>query len=164
MYDIRKISEVFREVHSRYYVDTNGVTYTSLSPSTNRITINGEKIAIGGFKSENLRKLDKNANMMVRFKETDYFLLYDGTILKRLKTILNKGITPCVSIITVTKGNSTGNYYSIARLVAGVFIGDIENKEVHHIDRNRLNNKVDNLEILSFEEHRSEASFKKKHN
>lgn len=33
------------------------------------------------------------------------------------------------------------------RMVAETFIGDIEGKEVHHVDANALNNHVDNLEI-----------------
>lgn len=163
MFDIRKISDVFREVHSRYYVDTNGSVYTSLSPKTSRITVKGKLVSIGGFRSENLRRLDKNANMIVRFEDTEYFLLYDGTILKRLKTILSKGKIPSVSIMRVYGGNNTGNHYIIARLVAGVFIGDVSGKEVHHIDQNPLNNKVENLQILTLEEHRGRENFLRKH-
>ena len=163
MFDIRQICSTFKEVHSRYYVDTNGTIYTSLSPSTSRVTINGERVAISGFKNENLRRLDKNSQMMVRFEESEYFLLYDGTILRRMKTQINPQGEIVVSIIRVRNGNERGNSYTVSRLVAGVFIRDVTGLEVHHIDRNRKNNNVDNLEVLSFEEHRSKKTFKQKH-
>lgn len=163
MFDIRKISTGFREVHSRYYVDTNGTIYTSLSPSTSRVTINGEGVAISGFRNENLRRLDKNSQMMVRFEKSEYFLLYDGTILKRMKTHINRHGEVVVTIMRVRNGHKHGNSYTVARLVAGVFIKDVTGLEVHHIDQNRKNNNVDNLEVLSFEEHRGKKTFKQKH-
>ena len=101
--------------------------------------------------------------MLIRFKDTNYFLLYDGTILKRLKTIVSERDEVSVSIITVDRNNKTGCYFSVPRLVAKTFIGDIEGKEIHHIDRNRRNNKVENLKILTSEEHRGKGKFKLNH-
>ena len=163
MFDIRQICSAFKEVHSRYYVDTTGTVYTSLSPSTSRVTINGERVIITSFRNENLRRLDKNSQMMARFRESEYFLLYDGTILKRMKTQVNPRGEIVISIMRVRNGNKRGNSYTVARLVAGVFIKDVTGLEVHHIDQNRKNNNVDNLEVLSFEEHRSKETFKQKH-
>ena len=40
-YDIRRLSDNFPRVHSRYYVDTNGVVYTSIAKDTNKITVEG---------------------------------------------------------------------------------------------------------------------------
>ena len=163
MFDIRKISTGFREVHSRYYVDTNGVVYTSLSPSTKKIMIGGKIFSLGAFINENLRTLDKNTKMLCRFQDTEYFLMYDGTILRRMKTQINKQGEVVVSLIRVYNGNDRGNSYAVSRLVAGVFISDVSGKEVHHIDRNRKNNNVENLEVLTFAEHRSKESFSQKH-
>ena len=42
----------------------------------------------------------------------------------------------------------------IHRIVADYFIGDIHNKDIHHINNNSLDNKATNLEILTNEEHR----------
>lgn len=163
MYDIRQLCLYFPSIHSRYYIDTNGIVYSSLSPNTKRISINGENYNLTNWKNENLKKLDKWNNMLIRFKDTNYFLLYDGTILKRLKTIISERDEVSVSIITVDRNNKTGCYFSVPRLVAKTFIGDIEGKEIHHIDRNRRNNKVENLEILTSEEHRGKGKFKLNH-
>ena len=46
-------------------------------------------------------------------------------------------------------------HYYVSRLVAKTFIGDITEKEVHHIDQNRFNNVVSNLQILTKKEHRN---------
>lgn len=162
-YDIRNISVYFREIHSRYYIDTNGVVYTSLSPKTTRIMINNIRTNINDFKIKNYNNLDKNINMIIQYKNTDYFLLYDGTMLKRLKTTLTEKGEVCVSIIRVINGNGTGNKYFVHRLVAGCFLGKIENKEVHHIDKNRKNNHVSNLQILTFNEHRGKENYIKNH-
>ena len=163
MYDIRQLCLYFPSIHSRYYIDTNGIVYSSLSPNTKRISIDGENYNLTNWKHENLKKLDKWVNMLIRFNETNYFLLYDGTILKRLKTIISERDEVSVSIITVDRNNKTGCYFSVPRLVAKTFIGDIEGKEIHHIDRNRRNNKVENLKILTSEEHRGKGKFKLNH-
>ena len=42
-YDIRKISDYIKNVHSRYYVDTNGVIYTSMSSSSDKVMVNGKR-------------------------------------------------------------------------------------------------------------------------
>ena len=56
------------------------------------------------------------------------------------------------------------NRYKIHRLLAGCFIGEVKDMEVHHIDQNRKNNTISNLEILSFEKHRGKGSHNKNHN
>ena len=73
---------------------------------------------------------------------------YNAKILKQFKTKKN------YNTVNINK-----KHYKIHRLVAYYFIStNLKENEVHHIDGNTFNNKVDNLEILSAEQHR------KKHN
>ncbi len=49
-----------------------------------------------------------------------------------------------------------GKHYKINRLMIQAWKGEIpDNYQVHHIDRNILNNKLSNLQCLSYEEHRN---------
>ena len=165
-YDIRRISDYLRNVHSRYYVDTNGVIYTSLSQNTRYICYNGKKINIRPLKQKYLNKLNKTNQMLCKIEEIDeksYFFLYDGTILQRLQTSLHEFDEVYVCLITVN-GNEHGNHISVARIVAACFIGDIFEKEVHHKNQNRLDNRVNNLSIMSFNEHRGKGNFNNNHN
>ena len=86
--------------------------------------------------------------------------MYDGTILQRLKTKVTDNDRAIVHLVCVEKQKQL----EVSRLVAGVFIGSVDGKEVHHKDQNRLNNHVDNLQILTFEEHRGKKHFKDNHN
>ena len=163
-YDIRRLSDNFPRVHSRYYVDTNGVVYTSIAKDTNKITVEGRRMSVNRFRKSNEESLNRTTKMMVAIPETNnkYYLLYDGTILQRLWTKVkeNNEVTVCLICID---GNKSGNHISVSRLVASAFLGNVEGMEVHHIDRNRSNNKVDNLKILSMNEHRGKGNFRKNH-
>ena len=164
-YDIRKISDSFKEVHSRYYIDTNGTVYTSISENTNRLIIEGKRININGIRKELVLKCNTTNRQIISIENTKnkYFVMYDGTVLQRLSTLINEKKEVTVCLIRVFGGNDRGNRYTVHRLLAGVFIGDITNKEVHHKDCNRLNNNLENLQILSFEEHRGYQNFKINH-
>ncbi len=155
MFDIRKICESVKEIHSRYYIDTLGNVYTSLSVNTTRITVDGHHYNIAGWKKANLPLMNSTNKRIIKIepiKEKGYFMLDNGLILQRLKTqIENPGNSVFVSILTVN--SKYARHYYVSRLVAEVFCGDITDKEIHHIDKNRLNNKVDNLMILTPEEH-----------
>ena len=162
-YDIRKICNYINEVHSRYYVDTNGVIYTSMSNATNRIMINGERKNINKIRKNKLEYLNKTNKMIVELEDfKNYYLLYNGEILQRLKTIVKQN--DYVEIHLVTINNNERKCYSLSRIVAQCFIGNVEGREIHHIDRNRKNNKINNLQIMTFEEHRGKINFKKNHN
>ena len=52
----------------------------------------------------------------------------------------------------VAVGITGGKYVPEHRLIASAFY-DIEGKDVHHIDGNTLNNRIDNLEVLGHGEH-----------
>jgi len=162
MYDIRQINSYFQKVHSRYYIDTNSVIYTSIAAGTNKIMINGLRRNIAGWRKANISKLNRT-NMqiiLVPNSENKYYMLYDGTILQRMKTQYNQNTgaekkEASVNLICYFGGKTDGKIMcNVARFVAGAFIGDVEGKHVHHIDGNRENNKLSNLLIVSPEEHR----------
>lgn len=160
-YDIRNISVYFHDIHSRYYIDTNGCVYTSLSPQLKKIMVDGERITVTSFIKNHISELNKTDKQIMRFPfSKDYYLMYDGTILQRLKTKVTDNNRAIVHLVCVEKQKQL----EVSRLVAGVFIGSVEGKEVHHKDQNRLNNHVDNLQILTFEEHRGKGHFKDNHN
>ena len=46
-------------------------------------------------------------------------------------------------------------YFSAHRLVAIMFLGDLENYEVNHKDRNKKNNHVNNLELVTKSENQT---------
>ena len=58
-YDLRKISDTFKSVHSRYLIDNNGVVYTSLEEENNRIMVDGKRININLFRKVNCFNLIK---------------------------------------------------------------------------------------------------------
>ncbi|WJJ57781.1 HNH endonuclease [Staphylococcus phage 80A] len=163
-YDIKKLNENFRNIHSRYYIDSNGVVYTSISQNTKKIFVEGRKVNINKFRRENITELNNTNKLIIKIPETNnkYYMLNDGTILQRIKTVKKTHGAIYVCLILVD-GRDRGTYKSLSRLVAGSFLGSVEGKEVHHKDRDRTNNKVSNLEILTFEEHRSKDSYKEKH-
>lgn len=165
MYDIRQISNHRPNIHSRYYIDTNGIVYTSLAENTNKIIIDEKRRSLVSFKQNNICNLNCSDKQLIVIPNTDnkYYLMYNGKILQRLKTRTNfsnsqkncmdekkKQVT--VGIIRINGNGSADNEY-VSRLVASCFLGNVSNKEVHHIDGNRLNNKVTNLSIVTKEEH-----------
>lgn len=45
--------------------------------------------------------------------------------------------------------NGKSRKWTLSRLIASCFLGNIEGKEIDHIDRNTLNNHITNLEIVT---------------
>ena len=76
--------------------------------------------------------------------------------------IKNRLLKPCIHkkgylVVTLTKGNVHKHYY-VHRLVAQAFIPNTDNKEqVNHIDGNKHNNYVENLEWCNNTENRTHA-------
>ena len=161
MYDIRNISIYFKEIHSRYYIDSNSVFYTSMSPNARRIMIDGIRYNINSWRKSLISQLNKSGRQLLLLpipNNKKYFLRYDGTIFQKLATRIHPNNRITICLMRVHSGNQNGNHYEIQRLVAGCFIGDITNKEVHHIDENPQNNNITNLQILTFEQHRKKGN------
>lgn len=82
------------------------------------------------------------------------FVVINGEIYRVLKPSENKSGYRFISISE--NGVSTHEY--IHRLVAGAFIGDTTNMDVHHLDHNIKNNDVLNLEIITHKENTIERT------
>lgn len=165
-YDIRNISIYVGKIHSRYFIDTNGVVYTSISNDTYKIMIDGVNYNIRNFVKSNIQKLNM-CNMMMKLPYgSDYFLCYNGLVLKRIATRIDKNNVVDVSLVTL-QSRDRGNRWKVARLMGYVFLNlplYDSSYEIHHIDRDRSNNRLDNLVVMSFEEHRGKGNFTKNHN
>ncbi len=91
-YDIRKICDYFREVHSRYYIDTNGCIYTSMSANSIRIMIDGVRININKIKKSIVENLNMTNRLLGVIPNTGnkYFVKNDGVVLQRLSTRIDE--------------------------------------------------------------------------
>lgn len=97
-------------------------------------------------------------NLKEHPKYGDYFLIskcgkvFSKRTHKFLKQTISK--TGYYTISTRFGGrNGTSHYFKVHRLVAETFIDNVNNKQqVNHIDGNKLNNSVDNLEWVTAKE------------
>lgn len=97
--------------------------------------------------------------LFINNEPTDYEIFETGEIYSK-KT--NKKLTGCIlntGYVTVTLTTSQGKKgYSLHRLVAQTFIPNDDNKPyVNHIDGDKTNNQVSNLEWVSASENRQHA-------
>lgn len=77
----------------------------------------------------------------------DYFVSNTGEVFRKLKP------TETTNGYLDMRFKRQGKHYGVHRLVAQAFIPNPENKpEVNHIDRNRQNNNVENLEWCTHKE------------
>ncbi len=79
--------------------------------------------------------------------------VWDYLLKRFLKSTINLG---GYCVVRLYKINRTRKYYRIHRLVMAMWGNlDIDNTQtvVHHIDRNKSNNCIDNLRIMSDSEH-----------
>ena len=77
-YDIRNICMYYPKIHSRYYIDTNGIVYTSLSKITNKIMIDGVRKNITSIKKTLLNDLNKTTKLICEIPNfPNYYILYN---------------------------------------------------------------------------------------
>jgi hypothetical protein len=96
----------------------------------------------GLYKISNLGKVKSLEKSRMNGKNLKILRVYPE---KNLKTrISNTGY----ELVTLSK-NGKLKTFSVHRLVAFSFFNDIEKKVVNHIDFNKLNNKLSNLEVIS---------------
>ena len=87
-----------------------------------------------------------------------YYASIDGDIYKGEKKIsaspdrTNNGYLQCTLYI-----NKKRTTHKVHRLVASTYLGDIDGMTVNHIDGNKLNNHVSNLEIITHYENMQHA-------
>jgi hypothetical protein len=92
-----------------------------------------------------------------RFRDTEYFVTTDGKIIRNdriLKPSINNA--GYYSLTICHKGSK--KMMMIHRIIAETYITNQFNKlEVNHIDGNKLNNHIDNLEWVSSSENKKHA-------
>lgn len=92
----------------------------------------------------NVRSLDREVIQFNRFENIKR--IYKGKLLNTKKT--NRGYLS----VSLSKNGKT-KFFSIHRLVARAFLLDFkENMTIDHIDCNKLNNRVDNLRVVTIKE------------
>jgi hypothetical protein len=93
-------------------------------------------------------------NIKLSIYKGDYIVMSDGTMKRITKTgkIVNKPVTvtPQNNGYVRTTIHRRNEY--IHRIVASVFIGDPTGFDVDHIDGNKENNDISNLEIITHKE------------
>ena len=83
----------------------------------------------------------------------DYAISDEGRIKNRLGKILRPHINRYGYRFVILNHAPEKRIFTVHRLVAAAFIGDVEGRDVHHKDGNRENNLLKNLEILPHKEH-----------
>jgi len=83
----------------------------------------------------------------------DYDVSDEGRVRNRLGKILRPHINRYGYRFVILHHSPQKKMFTVHRLVASAFIGDIEGQDVHHKDGNRENNLLKNLEILPHKEH-----------
>lgn len=104
---------------------------------------------------ENLYKISNKGNLIR--KSFEYYSPLSGTIKireKKIKPLKNNGYHKCLLI-----KNGKRKYTGVHRLVADAFIDNPKNKRVvHHKNHNRSDNRVENLEWVTYKENIQYAS------
>lgn len=106
-------------------------------------------------------------------KQSDHILVSNTGKVKSLdRTVFNKGCNAYTKVkgreykirvlpngyarVCIKVDNKFVDRY-VHRLVAESFLGDVEGKQINHLDGNKLNNNVSNLEIVTFKQNISHA-------
>lgn len=90
--------------------------------------------------------------MKIKHIKENYYVSEDGKVFKEMKPWLNGGYENI---------KLNGEHASVHRLVAEAFIANPDNKpQVNHIDGNKENNHVNNLEWITAKENINHGQFK----
>jgi hypothetical protein len=101
---------------------------------------------------------------MKQYKNTPYFVDTEGNVYRDGKKRKKDKTGDYERVVLFLEGNGKSKKYLVHRLVAETFIPNPQNKpQVNHIDGNKLNNKVDNLEWATAKEN-TQHSIKKLNN
>lgn len=90
-----------------------------------------------------------NIKDLRQFRDTDYWCDKNGKLfnIKTQKEI--KGHKNKKGYVIVKLGGRNGESINFSRVIAEAWFGDITGKEIHHKNKNKLDNRVKNLEILT---------------
>lgn len=157
--EIRQICIYDRNLKDRYYATSTGLCYTLCKDG--RVVINGERRNVT--KHQIREAISSSEGFTVPFKDwgLKVVILRSGLVLRILKTF----IRPCGSVtVCMFDVNNKEKRPYVSRIIANTFIAPVENMEVHHINRDRRDNRCSNLEVMSFEDHRGAGNFANNHN
>lgn len=85
----------------------------------------------------------------------ELYITTDGEIYSARDKLLKHNIDKAGyhSVLIYSKYDKKRHRYLVHRLVADAFIGNVKNYQVHHLDGDKGNNRVDNLEIIDVKDH-----------
>ncbi len=155
MREIRQIKTAKRNISNKYYISDNGSVY--MRNKFNRVMVDGKRYTISKHMIKEAMAIKDEWYVPIKELGMKVIILSDGTILRRMKTnsikykYSSKIISVNTSLIT-TSGRQFKEY--IHRLVAEVFICDINDKEIHHINQDPTDNRVENLAVLTVSQHK----------
>ena len=159
MKSIRQISLYDRNISDRYFVTDSGTFYSAAKDR--KVMKDGDRRTITKHQIKEAISLARD--WYTPFEDWGMYciILPNGVVLRRLKTLVRPECSSVVVHLTSVSGKELTKY--VARIVANTFISSVEDMEVHHKDNNRKNNNVDNLEVLSFEDHRGVGNHTQRH-
>ena len=156
--EIRQVSIYDRYIKDRYYAADDGSIFTQCK--NNKVMLDGERRTVT---KHILREaMASDSDFIIPFKDWGMYciVLRSGIVLRRLSTYVKECNSVTVCMFSVT--NKELRLY-VSRVIANTFISDVSDMEVHHIDGNRLNNNVLNLQVLTRDEHRGIGNFRQNH-
>lgn len=143
----KKVSDELKEVLDRYWVDTQGKCYKQLSTPY----IRDAKLSRTEYK-----KIINEMKNDYMFYKNRYVIFKNGLILSEIYPSYLEKTKAYMFNLYLKQDTKEYMNVSLHRLMCVVWKKlDFYNKNlhVHHIDKNRDNNNIDNLEILTMKEH-----------
>lgn len=96
--------------------------------------------------------------MKKQIPNSNYFVDTDGNIYGKSKKLKTNQVHGGYSSVLISYHNKEKKRWLVHRLVAELFVPNPENKPlVNHIDGNKQNNKVENLEWVTYKENNNHA-------